>query len=83
MSTFGQADIDPDGWTSAIPRRGADQRSGAHRLASPTLRQAPSPPDDLVEAPVTTDREARPGGGRYCAMCKKIHGAKPQVELAA
>jgi hypothetical protein len=47
----------------------------------PVLRQAP-PPEQLV-AVVTTDTEARPAGGRYCAMCKKVHGAKPQLELAA
>jgi hypothetical protein len=46
------------------------------------LRQAPPPPETLSQ-PVTVDTQARPGGGRYCTMCKKVHGGDPKVELAA
>lgn len=62
---------------SATPRTAHPAPSSAK-----PLRQAPAPAEILAE-PVTADTEARPGGGRYCAMCKKVHGAKPQLELAA
>jgi len=56
------------------------------RLRPPTqslvLRQAPPPPE-LVDEVVKSDSHARPGGGRYCPMCKKVHGGEPRVELAA
>jgi hypothetical protein len=77
----GQVKADPK---LALPSS-AIARTAAQRVQStpaPVLRQAPPPPDEPDE-PVTADTEARPGGGRYCAMCKKVHGAKPQVELAA
>ncbi|MDQ3809102.1 MAG: hypothetical protein M3336_02315 [Chloroflexota bacterium] len=45
------------------------------------LRQAP-PPEPAV-GPIKTDTEARPGGGRYCPMCKTVHGGQARVELAA
>jgi len=64
----------PPALTTATPRR---------QLAGPTpvLRQAPAP--EALTKIVTADTEARPGGGRYCAMCKKVHGGKAQLELAA
>ncbi len=56
------------------------------RIRPPTqslvLRQAPPPPE-LVDEVVKSDSHARPGGGRYCPMCKKVHGGEPRVELAA
>jgi hypothetical protein len=53
------------------------------QLPQPTpLRQAPPPPE-AASQPVTVDTQARPGGGRYCPMCKKVHGGDPKVELAA
>jgi hypothetical protein len=46
----------------------------------PVLRQAPPPPD---AEPAKPDAHARPGSGRYCPMCKRVHGSEPKVELAA
>jgi hypothetical protein len=51
------------------------------------LRQAPAPSDAIAE-PIARAPELRPvaAGGRYCAMCKKVHGGSPQrerIELAA
>jgi hypothetical protein len=43
-----------------------------------TLRQAPPPP----EADPAPDAHAKPGSGRYCPMCKRIHGDS-RIELAA
>jgi hypothetical protein len=58
-------------------------RARTPALPSLSLRQAPPPPDVVSEPVVKTDTHARPGGGRYCPMCKKVHGGDPKVELAA
>lgn len=57
----------------------AQPKSSSHPLV---LRQAPPPPEAAEEA-VKSDTQARPGGGRYCPMCRKVHGGDPKIELAA
>jgi hypothetical protein len=49
----------------------------------PALRQAPPPPQKRAVEPDERDAHARPGSGRRCPMCKKVHAGQAQLELAA
>jgi hypothetical protein len=47
------------------------------------LRQAPPPPEATPE-PETNDATAQKTGGRYCGMCRRVHGgSEAKLELAA
>jgi hypothetical protein len=56
---------------------------GAGGRSGPRAASAGPPPPEEEVALVTADTPARPGGGRYRAMYKKVHGARPKLELAA
>jgi len=47
------------------------------------LTKAPSPNEALGFTDVAETTHAKPGSGRMCPMCKKVHGSESQIELAA
>jgi hypothetical protein len=78
----------PQQTLSALARDGRQSRPAPQRPAAAKeqppkpLREAPPPPDDMPHS--TPTHEETQKGGRYCGMCRRVHGGtEAKLSLAA